>query len=273
MNYSIAVRSYRRVKLLATHTYAMLKRNSLLHRTTVFVQDAEDYNLYTAAFPDVKIVLTTGKSGEDAFRVMCDYYPPNHPIVFFDDDVEDFFTFDADMKLTKKATTLHETLLEGFKLIDEHNLGSFTFLFSDNRLHARAKPRVKFQFRFLFGGAFGCRNEKDLIFTQSTQDDVERTARFFKKYGGVLNFFRCGFKINVGCGEGGNQDCDMRKAETRLEATRKSAEELLPRYPEVFAAVKYNPTYNWHDLKFHHPITLAKKLRAIGTPVRQLAWE
>lgn len=255
-------------------TYKILLQNHLTDRLFIFVgsDEVEDYK---KAFSDCsynQIVSSDAKNGSDKFKTMTEFFPVGKMIVFMDDDLDYWYYFNKDKRLVKNDAILAHFLEDGFKTIDEHNLGAFTCHFSTNKLFLKDKPFKEFRPGFCNSCFFGMRNDPELIYCPSRQDDPQRTNRLLKKYGGVLYYWWMGFKNDFGKGSGGQQDQDIRN-KNRLEATKKDADELFASGMEFFSGVKYNKTYNWYDLKLKTLPQVKKLLKELGKEFRGIKWQ
>ena len=261
-DYVIAIRSHKRSKKLEKETWSIIKNNHLENKTYIFVNDDEvnDYSQYP------NVIGVKVKKGKDVFIHICNYFPVGQQIVFMDDDLIRFYTFNSENKVFLDSTHLDKLIKDGFELIDTFSLGAFSCSMNTkgsyvNRLWIRDKPEREFCFKFLQGCFFGCRNDPSLICSLSDQDDTERTANFIERYKGILYYHRAGMKNNFGQGEGGLADSTQRTSASRLEQTKKDAEELIQRKPLIFEKVKWNRAYNWYDLKLKNSRVLKKILQ------------
>jgi len=274
MDYVIAVRSHKRADIMKHKTYKILLQNHLTDRLFIFVgsDEVEDYK---KAFSDCsynQIVPSDAKNGADKFKTMTEFFPAGKMIVFMDDDLDYWYYFNKDKRLVKNDPILAHFLEDGFKTIDEHNLGAFTCHFSTNKLFLKDRPFKEFRPGFCNSCFFGMRNDPELIYCPSRQDDPQRTNRLLKKYGGVLYYWWMGFKNDFGKGTGGDQDTDIRN-KNRLETTKKDADELFASGMEFFSGVKYNKTYNWYDLKLKTLPQVKKVLIELGKEFRGIKWQ
>ena len=194
-DYVIAVRTYARSKIFPKKTYQMLLDNGLTDRLYIFVASLEEKQLYEEAVTSYKAMIIGEKGGAQAIRAICDYFPPGQRIVFMDDDLERFRPGNLDLYLN-----------DGFRTIDEHACGAFTFSFISNGFWLRHKPFKEFRPFTLAGNFFCTRNDPDMITTTySHGDDLVRSVRYLERYGGVLVYWAAGFVTHYGTEPGGMQ--------------------------------------------------------------------
>ena len=273
MDYVIAVRSHKRAETLKHKTYKILQQNNLTDRLFVFVgsDEVEDYKKVFTDCSYNQIVSTDARCGADTFKTMTEFFPIGKRIVFMDDDLDFWYYFNKDRVLVKNNPILAHFLEDGFKTIDEHNLGAFTCHFSTNKLFLRPKPFKEFRPSFCNSCFFGMRNDPELIYCPNYHDDPQRTNRLLKKYGGVLYYWWMGFKTSWGVTSGGLQDKD--RYGDRVALTKQQAEKLFAEGVEFFSGVKFNKTYNWWDLKFKTLPQSKKVLKELGKEFRRIKWE
>ena len=274
MDYVIAVRSHKRAETLKHKTYKILQQNNLTDRLFVFVgsDEVEDYKKVFTDCSYNQIVPSEAKNGAEKFKTMTEFFPIGKRIVFMDDDLDYWYYFNKNKVLIKNNPILAHFLEDGFKTIDEQNLGAFTCHYSTNKLFLGSKPFKEFRPAFCNSCFFGMRNDPELIYCPSRQDDPQRTNRLLKKYGGVLYYLWMGFKNDFGKGAGGCSEEDIRNAK-RIETTKKDAEELFASGMEFFSGVKFNKNYNFWDLKFKTLPQSKKVLQQLGKEFRQIKWE
>lgn len=273
-DYVIACRSYGRATSFPQKTYRMLEHNKLIDRLYVFVATAAEKKLYREQLPEFpagRIVI--GAPGlAPVTRCICKYFPEGQRIVFMDDDLEQFFVMPfmpSGGKIQKDSTVLHKYLEDGFRTIDAHDLGSFTFSFLSNSFYLTGKPFKEFR-PFLVGGSFfGCRNDRTLIPVNVGQsEDVLRSCRFFERYGGTLVYWYAGFGTHYGKEAGGMQSSgDRGDAATRLKLTKEISQKLYDS-EELLQAYATPPQFvenaNLWTLKLKNVTQIRKAMKARG---------
>ena len=242
MDYRIVIRSYKRVNVLMCRTLPILKRNFLLSKTIICVQDESELEAYKEGlkeYPELNYKIAPRSSAFEAYHAISILFPERYPLLFLDDDLIDFFTFDDTLVCHKNACCLDTTLQNAFQRIQDDDLGSFTFNFSTNKMYVVKPPKMDFMMTFIYGGAFGVLNNHSLFQNLQPLDDCEITARLWTRFGGTLILRRAGFRINVAESlAGGSSDASFRQEQTRLETTKLLCEALLPKYPDIFAGIK-----------------------------------
>ena len=129
--YVIACRSYGRATVFPKKTFRMLEHNKLTERLFVFVASAAEKRAYRdnlPGFPADRIIVGV-PGGAAITRFICRYFPEGQRIVFMDDDLDQFFVMPRQGRIQKDSAALHKYLEDGFRTIDAHDLGSFTFSF------------------------------------------------------------------------------------------------------------------------------------------------
>jgi hypothetical protein len=285
-DYVIACRSYGRATSFPKKTYRMLEHTKLIDRLYVFVATAAEKKLYREQLPEFpagRIVI--GAPGlAPVTRCICKYFPEGQRIVFMDDDLEQFFvmpfmpSMPSSGKIQKDSTVLHKYLEDGFRTIDAHDLGSFTFSFLSNSFYLTGKPFKEFRPFLVGGNFFGCRNDRSLIPVHvGHADDVLRSSRFFERYGGTLVYWYAGFGTHYGKEAGGMQSSgDRGDAASRLQLTKEisqklyDSEELLQAYATPPQCIE---NANLWSLKLKNVTQIRKAMKARGVELRWAAWD
>jgi hypothetical protein len=212
-DYVIAVRSYQRPKEFVEKTYAMLSHQTgidLMNRLFIFVADNEEAKLYADALTGLpfKEIIRGEKGGREIVHCICDSFLPGQPIVFMDDDLEEFFEFTGTpSKETFKngATNLHQYILDGFRTIEKTG-SAFSFSYYRNDFYLQGKPWKEFRPYNLPGSFWGAYNDSKFVKIYTAHlDDIIRTCRYIEEYGGVVVYHWGGFKTATGTNPGGMQ--------------------------------------------------------------------
>lgn len=279
-DFVIAVRSYQRAEMFRDMTYAMLSKQegiNLKECLYIFVADGEEHDRYTQVLGDLpyKKIVIGRKGGKEIIDFISDYFPYLQPIVFMDDDLEEFFEFtDTPSKSTfnKSSTQLLRYIEDGFKTL-EVTQSAFSFSFYSNEFYLQGKPWKEFRPAELAGGFFGCLNKPSNIKTDTAHlDDISRSCRLITKYGGVLIYQWGGFKTATGKNPGGLQSSGDRglDPETRTEHLRWKAEQVYKNNPEVnkFCKPPQHQSYSGLTVLKLKPITSIKKIH----PFEHFKW-
>lgn len=194
--YVIAVRSYKRAELFQRSTLQIIKEQGLLERLYVFV--GSDLSEYTALEPDLRYVSVPA-GGANAIRAICEYFPRGQPIVFLDDDLEEWFWFDI------SANTIHHDRLHEF-LADGFAHAPFSFKSLTNKHWMRSLPPFRPSYSTMAGCFFGAFNEPELITTEQAHcDDLVRTVAYFNVGRVPWAWQHAGFKTAYAKNAGGLQ--------------------------------------------------------------------
>lgn len=260
----------------------MLQHNKLTDRLYVFVATAAEKKLYRDNLPDfpVERIIIGAPGLAQVTRCICKYFPEGQRIVFMDDDLDQFFIMPKKGRIQKDSTILHKYLEDGFRTIDEHDLGSFTFSFMSNNFYLTGKPFKEFR-PFILGGSFFCvRNDPKMITVDVGQsEDVLRSCRYFDRYGGTLVYWYAGFGTHYGKESGGMQSSGDRGDEaTRLKKTKEVSQKLYDS-EEVLQAYATPPQFienaNLWSLKLKNvtQIRKAMKTRGAASLKGRAAWD
>jgi hypothetical protein len=196
VDYVIAVRTYKRAELFQRATLRVLREQGLVDRLYVFV--GSDISEYLTLEPDLRY-LAAPVGGQHAIRAICDHFPRGTPIVFLDDDLEEWFWFDVSAN-TFHHDRLHEHLTEGF------THAPFTLKSLTNRHWMKSLPPFRPSYGTMAGSFFGAYNEPELITTATAHmDDLVRTVQYFKIGKVPWAWQHAGFKTRYATNPGGLQ--------------------------------------------------------------------
>jgi hypothetical protein len=208
-DFVIAVRTYKRASTFVLRTYKTLEENNLTDRLYIFVASEEERVLYETALAGktYKELIVAELGAQKAMNFAIRYFPEGKPIVFFDDDLYRFFTFNSAGKYCKRAINLKDYILDGFQTTEHLGTNGFGFSFIGNKLYLKGKPFKEFRTFFLPGNCFALRNDHSLIITETDGhlDDAVRNLRLLERYRGVLIYWWGGFETYYGTEAGGLQ--------------------------------------------------------------------
>jgi len=270
MDFVIACRTYKRYQTFIKKTYQMLKDNNLLDRLYIFVANEEERILYEEALANLEHrPCIIGEIGcEGATRATCNYFPEGQAIFFVDDDLARFYNFSSPGVWVKKATNLKAYIEDGFKTIDENNLGGFTVSGYSNKFYLKGKPFKQFLPYTLSGSCFGARNDKELIITKYGHlEDILRSCKYINKYGGCLVYWYAGFDTNYGKEPGGMQSFG-RENTKELSIKVWGEDPLIQKYYKAPAPDKSG---HWANKRKASP-GIYKSLLQDNIPIRKLSW-
>ena len=281
-DYVIACRSYKRATVFPEKTYRMLSHNGLTDRLYIFVANKEEKDLYEAALKDqgYKQIVIGKLGGANAINAICNFFPKGQRILFVDDDLNRFFTFDKEGTYTKDSKALHRYIEDGFDSIDRYDMGAFTFSFLSNKFYLKGKPFKEFRPFILAGNFFGTRNDPAMITTKpytSHADDSQRTCRYIDHYGGILVYWWGGFDTHYGKEEGGLQASgDRGSAAERLKKTEEISWRMYEEDPLIRAYCQ-EPTLMGGDTLYSLKLKTLPQIRKAqnerGVPIRHATWD
>lgn len=234
-DYVIAVRSYDRPWDFKKKTYAMLHRQkelNLKERLYIFVADEEQRAIYQHVlngWPFKEIVVGV-KGGKEIVHFIGDSFLVGQPIVFMDDDLEEFFEFTSEPtkdSLCKNSTKLHDYIIDGFKTIKDTG-SAFSFSYYKNEFYLQGKPWKEFRPYNLPGSFWGAYNDADFVKIYTAHlDDIIRTCRYIDRFGGVVVFHWGGFVTRTGLNSGGMQSSGDRGDSSTRDDTLKTITERV----------------------------------------------
>jgi len=196
-DYVITVRTYKRPELFQRATLRVLRDQGLLDRLYVFV--GSDIAEYAALEPSLRYIQAP-VGGHNAIRAICDYFPRGQPILFLDDDLEEFFQYDV-LSDSFQHHGLHELVVSGFA----H--APFTFKSMTNRFWMKSLPSGRPSYSTMAGCYFGSYNEPELITTDTAHcDDLLRTVAYLKRGRVPWAWQYAGFKTKYAKNPGGLQE-------------------------------------------------------------------
>jgi hypothetical protein len=242
MDYKIAIRSYKRSHLIGNMTLKVLEYNNISkEKINVFVADEEEKLLYEKAIGDRVNSIIVGKLGGWQQTIFIqEYYPLGTPILFLDDDLENFYEFCGGKEkehFLKTSNNLEKYILDGFSTIKQLGLKtSFTFKGMTNQFYLKTKSWKEFRPGACAGGFWGCYNDDIFkVYNYSHGDDVIRSANIIEECGGMISYNWCSFNTKIGTNEGGMQLSGDRNnsTESRKDFTFRQCNEIIKNIPNV----------------------------------------
>jgi hypothetical protein len=247
-DYQIAIPSYKREKTLIDKTLAMLRRNGIdLRKATVFVADMEEFHIYKNAlelgYPEVRVQL--GERGIKNIRnFMVKYYFPGERVLFIDDDITELY-----MKLNDKqlipVDDLHGFVNQAFDMCIKLKCPIWGIYSVMNPMFM--KYNVSQDLKYINACFFGLIIEHDeslFIDIVETKESIERTIKYYLKYGKVLRFNFMAPKTNFYFEPGGQQS----QFKDRLAQDTISVKKLHKLYPDLCTLSK-NKSRDFLELK------------------------
>lgn len=273
MNFEILIRSYKRPKLVITHTLGLLamqdRSSALLKRTTVLVSDEEqkqEYESYLreeSIFSDVKVEVTAKGAGE-TYRIAFSRRIGQN-VFCIDDDMKEFYEYSNpnDKKSRKVIKNLEKYLEYGFSALKTYDAGAFSFDYT-NIFYKQNAGFISIGTRRIPGGFFGLRITEELVYGDlakySHEEDNIRSVILLEKYSKnvIFNWFDVKMSPMFNT-EGGQNATEDRSS---IERTRHLVEELL-KEPVIRKYFLDQPTFvndKFYSLKMKPQNSLRKEL-------------
>jgi hypothetical protein len=249
--FSIGVRTYQRPDIFHSHTLRILREHNLTELLTVFV--GSEIEPYRALDPDIQF-FPVPKGGNAATAGICAHYPANHPIVFMDDDISEYFEIDASG--TKLRGDLRASIERGFS-------HSEVFMFSPvtNRYWMRMREPITKRYGIINGYAYGARNRPELIVSPSANlDETWRSVQYLKRGIVPIVLNHCSMStVGWGCTTGGMQSSGDRNEERTLAESNVISEELRG----WVKPARRHPTQPFWCMSLLPAATIKRKVREI----------
>lgn len=230
-SYIVVIPTYKRYEGVTKRTLATLKRHGIQKkRVYLFVATEEEKKAYEANVPkSLYGHIVVGVPGlRDQRNFITKYFPEGTNIVEFDDDVEEIYQMvpgkeKKDNKIVP-IKNLHSLFVDAFRRLKKEKLGLWGIYPVDNPYFMQDK--VTTDLRFAVGPMWGKVNSHDetLQLELMEKEDVERTLKSYRKYGGVLRYNNVTMLTNFYTTEGGyqaekrNQKKDSRRIQAKQNA-------------------------------------------------------
>jgi hypothetical protein len=257
-------------------TYKMLLENNIdvKSKLYIFVASEEERELYKHSLSDADYneIIVTELGGNKAIEHAVNFFNQGEFIVFMDDDLEYFYEFagiPSKDTFVKPSFNLERYIIDAFNSFNE-TINIFSFSFMTNEFYIKEKPFKEFRPFAVAGSFFGVRNSDLVITDHAHVDDIHRSCKYIRDFGGGLLFNWVGFKTNTGFNDGGMQiSGDRGSSETRLSYMKEMAEKVysIP-YVNMFTKP---PSLLKHTMCWElrlKSITSINKIR----PVTRISW-
>lgn len=218
MDYHIAIPSYKRFRTICTKTLATLSRYQIpLHKVTVFVVPEEEQLYKDTLPPEVSVVV--GKHGINNQRYfITQYFPSGSSVVYFDDDIEDFFFLDSD------HPSIDEFIKKGFATCRQEGCRLWGIYPVANKYFMSAGYSTSV--KYIIGSFYGLiLNNPEEEFETGDKEDFYRSIKYYLIDGKVIRLNDISLKSKYYTEPGGLQE--TRTKQTNLSATERLVE-LFP---------------------------------------------
>lgn len=237
--YKIAIPSYNRPELLRIKTLKMLEHfpKQMIY---IFLRDEVEKALYDLD-KEYNIILDGAVGIMDRRNSIKDYFDDGERIVFIDDDIE------CINDINRHPMPVKEVIQSCFKVLDDTPLKVWGLYPVNNNI--MMKPNVTTDLRYVIGCFSGCIMDKECeTRSVSMVEDIERTIKYYKKYGGVVRVNYFAPKTQYYRVKGGitNGDVNLRKINSK-----KDSEALNALYPEI-TKIRERKNGYW-DIKLMKP--------------------
>jgi hypothetical protein len=258
--FKIVIPSYNRVDKLKNTTLKLLERENIdKNLIYIFVANEEEYIKYKKEFTDYNIIK--GVIGLLAqIKFIENYFDKDDYLVRIEDDIENIFKKihskkDYPSKITRKQLSmtenvnLNEFIINGFKLLKEHNLNLFGVNKTQNAF--MMTDGYSTDLRLIEGCINGFINKRyELVVCNDenyTLEDLERTIVYFKNDNGVLRFNDVGY-ISI-YGDEGGVGSNVKDRELKINENTKKLNDIYSNY----GSIKPNKRQNgeWFKLRRH----------------------
>ena len=152
--YQIAIPSYRRPDILKNKTIKLLQKHMIdSNIITIFVANQEEYDIYSEAFPNLKIII--GEIGINNQRnFIRNYFNVGDLVLSLDDDIQDVLEFKNE-KLLEPVGDLNEFIIDSFNecmASGAHLWGVYPVA---NPYFMKSRPLINKKLSFIIGCMFG----------------------------------------------------------------------------------------------------------------------
>jgi hypothetical protein len=238
LDYVVAIPSYKRKKLIKTHTLQLLQDYQISPKKIfIFVANKTEFKEYTSKLPEkYHSNIIIGKKGLHHQRnFISSFFPKNKYIVQMDDDIRKLVELSAYDSKNRKAN----------KIVKVKDFNTFIVKAYQQLIHNKAFiwgvypicnpyfmfPRMTTDLRFVVGPFFGIINRKigKLKNTIEEKEDVERTLQYYSLDNTVLRFNNVAIDTTYYKTKGGLQH----SKKDRIKDASVSADYLHKKYPTL----------------------------------------
>lgn len=218
MNYDVAIPSYQRPEVCADYTVKMLRDGGVpADRIRVFLNPEDPArDEYVQRLKPYGVLLERAEKGLlGARNAITEFFPQDHPVASFDDDVKAVHRLRGDR--TVPVLDVDGLLTEAFRLARKHRVTLWGVSPTDNHFFMRDKREVGLW--FAHGAMHGMFNRHEHVLQIEAKADYERSLQYYDTSGGSLRLRDICFKgLPIRTAKGG-----MQAAYTRDE--RRAGEE------------------------------------------------
>lgn len=250
-NFVVAIPSYKRAEILASHTLPALQAARVPSSAIyVFVANNAEKAVYEAILPrSAYRKLIVGHKGISKQRTfIMRYFPEGTRIFQVDDDIRSF------MQLTKKgpnrassgstrSVDLPKWINKGFQLCKEHGCTIFGFYPVPNEYYMSTDASVGSYMIVVCAFGVVASHDKRWCTQEDELDDYERTLQHLENEGRVVRLNNITYHTKYMAPGGMLAD-----GADRSTASKIRARQLIKRYPDwLQPEMKYKPRYNWYN--------------------------
>ena len=224
MYYRIAIPTYDRLNKLLETTLPLLKKHNIpLNRIDIFVENEDQYDLYTEHIQNIKFIITNTEGIGEKRNFIRHYYQVKHLTKYFiqiDDDVEDICDMD------KSVDDLNSFIRFAFQETEDRGLNlwgvsNYSNTFFMSRTITTTLKTIAGAFQGVIVDCRKCPLETDF----NHGEDVDFTIQHFMRDDGVVRFnninlktkYLCNGGINTSYGGLDNRQQDMIMAADRMK--------------------------------------------------------
>jgi len=238
MNFIVVIPSYKRYKLIKTHTLRVLEESDIpIKKIFIFVANKTEYKEYIKELNSKyhKNIIIGKKGLKNQRNFICSYFPENINIVHLDDDlrsINKLTNYNKDNRTQNKLKKIHnltKVIKDAFKTTIEH--GSYLWgVYPINNAYFMF-PKMTTDLRFITGPMYGIinRHNKNLRLTIDEKEDTERTLQHFVMDNIVIRFNNITIDTDYYKNKGGMQYLNKDRKQEALN----SAHYLIKKYPTL----------------------------------------
>jgi hypothetical protein len=192
----VAIPSYKRASTISKKTLNFLKVSKYpVDRIHIFVANDEEYLDYKRLVPeDLYGEIIVGVKGlAEQRNFISSFYKEDEVLIQMDDDV-------ISIKSEYPFITL---VMMGVSSLYGRTAGLWGVLPNDDG--RRFKNDTTKHLAHILGSFFIIRNHRDIKITYNEKEDMERSIKYFRRYGQVLRYQNAGVATRYAKGEGGLQ--------------------------------------------------------------------
>lgn len=247
-DYRVAIPSYKRVDLLITKTLNYLGETDVDSSCVdIFVGTQKEKEYYESRLnKETYDRLIVGEVGMKQIRnFMNTYYPEGFKVFFIDDDI-DMLQVKITDKEKSTLTLLDSFINQAFYICELENCPIFGIYPVNNPLFM--KHKVTTDLRYINAVCYGCiiNHDPELLVTVESKESIERTIKYYLKYGKVIRFNNVAPRTSYYTVSGGMQSKEFGSREERDE---RSVKYLLETYPELTELKKKMTKGRFYEIK------------------------